>query len=242
MKPTPSAFSLLIAAAIAGQAIFAPRIVAQIATEPSAPPQSVRAIAPVYPLELLLQKKSGSAEVRFTVDSSGRPLFVSATGSEPAFARALLADIESNEFMPPRVNGKPQTVTARFRYPFNGEAGLDPLARQILEELRKPAPSIVSVDQLDKRPTPIRRDAPTYPASLQSDGLSGKAEIEVVIDRNGRVLFPRIASASHEDCGWAAAVAVTRWKFQPPTKDGKPVDVRMTIPVNFDHTKMVATF
>jgi outer membrane biosynthesis protein TonB len=47
------------------------------------------------------------------------------------------------------------------------------------------------------------------------------------------VLFPRIVSASHEDFGWAASVAVAQWRYQPPQKDGRSVEVRMTVPILF---------
>jgi TonB family protein len=126
---------------------------------------------------------------------------------------------------------------------FSGEAGLDPVAKQILAELRKPKPAIYTVNQLDKKPVAVRQEPhPAYPYALQSDGLSGQAEIEVVIDRDGRVLFPRIVSASQEDFGWAAAVAVSRWRFQPPTKDGQKVDARLTIPFTFDYAKMASSW
>ena len=59
--------------------------------------------------------------------------------------------------------------------------------------------------------------------------------------RDGRVLFPRIVSASHEDFGWAAATAVAQWKFNPPMRNGQRVDVRMVVPVMFDAQKLASS-
>jgi len=123
-------------------------------------------------------------------------------------------------------------------FQFDGEASLDPEARRILAELRKPAPAIFTAAQLDERPKVIQQTSPAYPRALKDDGLTGQAEIEFVVSRDGRVLFPRIVSASHEDFGWAATVAVAQWRYQPPQKDGRNVEVRMTVPILFTAQKL----
>lgn len=205
-------------------------------------PKSVRATSPVYPFELLTQGREGTAEVEFTIMYSGRAILASVVNaSDPAFAKALLADIEANEFLPPRVNGQPKPTQGQIRYSFNGTAGLDPAARQILAELRKPMPGIPDANLLDKKPVANRQDQPAYPYSLQSDGTSGRAEIEVVVDRTGRVLFPRVVSATNDDLGYAAAAAA-HMRYQPGQKNGQPVDCRLTITINYDATKMAASW
>jgi TonB family protein len=207
------------------------------------PAQSVRNIAPVYPYHLLIQGKAGTAEVEFTVEYSGRAILTAVVdASDPAFAKALLADVEANEFLPLRMNGLPKLTPAQIRHSFDSTAGLDPTARQILTELRKPMPAIAHADQLDKKPATVRQDQPVYPYSLQSDGVSSRAELEIVIDRTGRVLFPRVVSATNEDVGYAAAAAVARWRYQPPLKNGQPVDARLTVTINYDPAKMAASW
>jgi TonB family protein len=213
------------------------------AAAPTASVNSVRKMAPVYPYEYLLQNKTGSAEVQFTVEYSGRAIMVrKVDASDDLFAKALMADVESNEFIPPRVNGEPRLTTGKLRFAFNGDPGLDAIQKSILTELRKPKPAIVSVKELDKAPFPVRQDPPNFPYALQSDAVSGKAEVEFVIDRDGRVVFPRIVSASHEDFGWAAATAVSRWRYSAPVKGGQKVDARMTLVINFDAATLATTW
>lgn len=203
----------------------------------------VRKLNPVYPLDELLKGKTGTAEVRFMVDYSGRPTMTTiASATSPVFGRALLAEIESNEFLPPRVNGQPQLALTGERYVFNGEASLEPNERRVLGELRKSGSGIAATSELDKPLTPIRRDPPVFPSALQSESVSGRAEIEFIVDMDGRVVLPRIANASHEDFGWSAATAISRWRFQPPLKGGQKVDVRTTVVINYDGAKGVATF
>jgi TonB family protein len=200
--------------------------------------QASRAFNPVYPYEALIAGRAGWAEIGFTVDSSGRAILASPVGaSEPAFAQAFMADIEAVEFSPPRRNGQPLMSLGKERYNFPAKPALDTVALEILAELRKPEPAITPVTALDSKPEAIRKPVATYPWVLRGDEISGEAEIEFVIDRNGRPLFPRIVSATHEDFGWAAATAVKNWRFKSPMKNGVKVDTRVTEKIIYDLKK-----
>jgi len=236
---------LLLAALALSSVGLAPLSLAAPAKDesPLPAPLSVRTINPVYPLDLLLQGKSGWAEVHFTVEYSGHAILSNPLGSsDPLFAKALQAEIEGTEFMPPRRNGAPVLSSTQQRFSFSGETSLDPVAKQILAELRKPKPAIYTADQLDAKLTPIRQEPPAFPYAQRSDGVSGKAEVEVIIDKDGRPLFPRIISATYDDFGWAAATAIKRWKFPSPMKGGQKVEARVTIPFTFDFSKLAATW
>lgn len=198
------------------------------------PPQAKRRVAPVYPFEMLVAGRSGWAEADFLVDHSGRAQFTNPHGSDREFALAITAMVEASDFSPARKGKRPLMAPSIERYSFNGEASLDLEARRILTEIRQGGERIVATAALSARPTPIKQSTPVYPRGLKCDKQTGQAEIEFIINREGRVLFPRIISASHEDFGWAAATAVSQWRFQPPVKDGQAVDVRMTVPVIFD--------
>lgn len=203
-------------------------------------PQARHRVAPVYPYEMLVSGKSGWAEADFVVDHAGRAQFTSPHGSDKAFAKAVAAMVEASDFSPARKDKRAVMAPSMERYTFNGEASLDFDARRVLNEIRQGGEGIVAVSELNERPKAVRQAAPVYPRALKSDGMTGQAEIEFIIDREGRVLFPKIVSASHEDFGWAAATAVSQWRFQPVEKDGQKVDVRMTVPVIFDARQLAA--
>ncbi len=221
---------------------FGTGLVAQTSELERIIPKSVRNVAPVYPYEMLIEGREGRAEVEFTVEYSGRAVLASvSSASDPAFAKALIADIEANEFIPPRINGLPRISPAVLRYAFNSTAGLDERSREILAELRKPRPNLASENQLDKKLSPLRQEV-RYPYSVLNDGVSGEATIEIVVDRTGRVLFPRIVSATTSDIGYAAATAVSRWRFPAPIKGGQPVDARIQVKVSYDAAKMASSW
>jgi len=203
--------------------------------------QAKRAINLIYPYQMLLEGKPGWADASFVIDYAGRPLFANPAGSsDPAFAKAAVAMVEANEFTPAKKGHHSTMTPTSLHFAFDGEATLDADARRVLAELRKPQPAICSLQELDQRPKVLSQDAPVYPRALKDDGITGQAEIEFVVSSEGKVLFPRIVSASQEDFGWAAAIAVGQWRFQPPTKNGQKVDVRMTVPVLFDARKLAA--
>jgi len=194
---------------------------------------------PLYPYEMVLAGKSGSTDASFVVDYAGRPLFAVAAGaSDRAFAKAAIAMVEASEYSPGRKGTRCVMSPTSEHFQFDGEASLNPDARRVLGELRKPSPAILSLTQLDERPKVIEQISPAYPRALKDDGLTGQAEIEFIVSRDGAVLFPRVVSATHEDFGWAAAVAVAQWRYQPPLKGGRNVDVRMTVPILFTAQKL----
>ena len=194
---------------------------------------------PIYPYEMVLSGQSGSVDANFVVDYAGRPLFtVAATSTDRAFAKAAIAMVEASAYSPGRKGSRRVMSPTSEHFQYDGEASLDSDARRVLAELRKPSPAILSVAQLDERPKIIQQVSPSYPRALKDDGITGQAEIEFIVSRDGRVLFPRIVSASYEDFGWAATVAVAQWRYEPPQKDGQNVEVRMTVPILFTAQKL----
>ncbi len=202
-------------------------------------PAARRQPMPVYPYDMLIKGRSGWANASFVVDYMGRPLFTNPAGaSDRAFALSVVAMVEASEFTP-GMKGKSRVMSPlKEHYEFPGESSFDPEARRVLAELRKAKPSIPNTLDLDEKPKVLAQVSPVYPRALKDDGLTGQAEIEFVIDRDGRVLFPRIISASHEDFGWAAATAISQWRFQPPRRGGQVVAARMTVPVLFTAQKL----
>lgn len=243
----PAKAPATVAAAPAAAPASAPPkapVVAAASTPAAAPatgvtlPAPKRKATPVYPYEMLINGEPGWADASFVVDYTGRPLFANPAGaSNRAFAMAVVAMVEASAYNPGRKGKEAVLTPSKEHYEFAGESSLDPEAKRILGELRNHA-SILTTNDLDTRPKVVQQVSPAYPRALKDDGLTGQAEIEFIIDREGRVLFPRIVSASHEDFGWAAATAVAQWKFQPPQKGGRNVEAKMSVPILFTAQKL----
>jgi TonB family protein len=75
--------------------------------------------------------------------------------------------------------------------------------------------------------------APAYPEALRAEGPKGSADVEFIIDRDGRIRWPRVVKTTHPEFGQAALVAINQWVFDLPTRSGQPADVRVRIPFQF---------
>ena len=82
-------------------------------------------------------------------------------------------------------------------------------------------------------PMKVKDVKPIYPMSAQADRRQGVAIIEAVIDTNGTVADAKVIRSIGEDLDNAALDAVLQWQFQPTLLNGRPVQLIMTVTVNF---------
>ena len=83
-----------------------------------------------------------------------------------------------------------------------------------------------------RAPTKIRDVHPVYPPDALAAGVQGVVIIEAVIDETGAVANAHVLR-SVPQLDDAALSAVSRWQFTPTQVNGQPVNVIMTVTVNF---------
>lgn len=199
---------------------------------PGGAPMPVFVVDPVWPLERQLQGEAGSATVEFRVNELGLVRDVKVReASAPEFGEALRAAVEMWAFEKPYEEGRVFSVNLVKREEFKPEA-VPAAVTRVLEAWRRG--EIGAAKGLDEKLTPIYRVAPIYPAALKAaGGPKGTAQVEFVIDREGRVRLPRVVAASAPEFGWAAATAVSQWIFRTPRRGGEAVDVKVRLPMEF---------
>ena len=83
-------------------------------------------------------------------------------------------------------------------------------------------------------PVKLNHVAPIYPQTMRDAGSEGVVPMEALIGRDGAVLSVRVLSAQvHPEFAMAAVDAVRQWRFRPTLLNGKPVEVLMTVSVQF---------
>jgi TonB family protein len=110
---------------------------------------------------------------------------------------------------------------------------------------RRPA-SITPIGDTGGSPTPVRvggniraprklvDEKPVYPRRMVEAGLEGKVSVEAVIGIDGRVARARATTGQvHPELAQAAVDAVRQWRFEPTLLNGAPVEVVMTVSVDF---------
>jgi periplasmic protein TonB len=96
-----------------------------------------------------------------------------------------------------------------------------------------PAPRTpVKVGGLIQAPRKIVNVAPVYPSIAQSNRVQGKVVLEALIDVDGRVNHVRVLEPVPLLTD-AAISAVRQWVFTPTKLNGQPVQVIMTVTVDF---------
>jgi protein TonB len=94
------------------------------------------------------------------------------------------------------------------------------------------APQTVRVGGDVKPPLKTKNVPPVYPALAASAKVQGVVIVEATIGVDGKVKDVKVIR-SLKLLDDAAVAAVKEWEFKPTVIDGHPVQVIMTIPINF---------
>ncbi|HVU35050.1 MAG TPA: energy transducer TonB [Opitutaceae bacterium] len=82
-------------------------------------------------------------------------------------------------------------------------------------------------------PRPFTGPAPEYPVNLWRKHVRGQAVIGFVVSETGRVLEPKISSATDPAFGDSALEAARMWRFLPRVRNGKTVATPVEMPFAF---------
>lgn len=194
----------------------------------------------VYPFSKLLENKRitmlGVAVVRS--DGLIGEVTWKTEGVDQVWKLAATAMLETAKLKPATKKEKAVSTMMLLRVFFDtqdGSARISDSAAAILKRLRLEGPNVkfVSPRNLDEKIGSLKRINPVFPREFYGEKTEGKALIEFFIDKKGYAQLPRIISASEPAFGYAAVQAVAKWEFEPPLKDGKPVVVKVRVPVKF---------
>jgi TonB family protein len=79
----------------------------------------------------------------------------------------------------------------------------------------------------------VQSVAAAYPAGARSDDIEGEVGVEIVLDREGRVIEARVVRPAGHGFDEAALKAVRAYRFSPAQREGHTVRVRMPWTVQF---------
>lgn len=86
----------------------------------------------------------------------------------------------------------------------------------------------------DSPPTAIKRVTPEYPELASAAGATGTVLVEIIVDKNGRVISARvIKSDTIKSLEEAARKAAMDWLFNPAKQRDLPVKAKIVIPFEF---------
>ncbi|MDA1264766.1 MAG: TonB family protein [Planctomycetota bacterium] len=144
--------------------------------------------------------------------------------ADPTLARVEFADLPAGidrPFRRPRVKSEPVTQS-------------QPLVEQEVtappKPLDAPPPTQAPVgtpDPVEARPTPLHNPAP-YPKRAYEREIEGAVVLELTVDVTGEVIAAVVTASSGSSLlDKAALAAVDEWRFEPGTRDGAPVEMKL---------------
>jgi protein TonB len=98
-----------------------------------------------------------------------------------------------------------------------------------------PPEGVVDVHVVEEAPVLLSHPVPRYPDILRQAGIEGRVVVEAVIDTMGRAEHEglRIVSSSHALFAPEARALVLGSRYRPARFGGRPVRVRILVPVGF---------
>lgn len=197
-------------------------------------------VLPDYPGMLRLQGvPDGETLLALSRASDGRPRDVLALETtRPEFARAAMDAVREWRFLPaePSVGAtseRPRLVRFLFKA---GGVVMVPSQAPVVREKGVAAPSDykpVLFSDLDRMPEAISQPLPMFPASLIGKTKSGEANVAFFVDESGGVRVPVVSAATEPEFAMAALETVAKWRYQPPTRAGRPVVAYESLVIQF---------
>jgi TonB family protein len=174
------------------------------------------------------------------------PFPPSRSSESTAFRRAFVppASRASDSAAPPTSIPVPPSLV-----PASGGAGLSSGVPALVEavsqsasptapEVPRPVVSIVPQEpaRVGGKSQELRRisaPTPVFPAFAKEQHVSGAVTLEATVDRQGAVTQVN-ALRGHPYLVRAAKDAVLKWRYQPATLNGQPIEAKVTITINFE--------
>jgi TonB family protein len=113
--------------------------------------------------------------------------------------------------------------------------GLSLLRFGQLEQAPSPPEPVFTLGNGVTAPRVIVQVEPQYTSAAMRQKIEGAVVLEAVVQADGRLQDIKVVKPLDKQYGLdqSALDAATKWRFEPGTKDGKPVNVRVTLEMRF---------
>jgi TonB family protein len=167
----------------------------------------------------------GAAIVELSIGEDGRPRNVKAQRPSDPVGEAAAKTVGSWQFQPGQAGGKPASATASIEF----ECGRYPGAA--------PDSSVYTPGNEVTSPLPVLKPEPVYSQEARDAKFQGTVWLRLVVDPTGRPSRLRVVKMAGLGLDEKALEAASQWRFQPGTKDGRPVSVQTQVEVAFHLTE-----
>jgi TonB family protein len=196
-----------------------------------------KTIIPKYPSTA----RSGSMVLELTIRPNGTVEAVKAVRSLPGATRAAFVAVKQWKFRPVIFRGKPAwaVLDILISNPWRSEAPTinppRPGTTQMSDASR--APKCVPVSELSVTPRKVHDQKPDVSDLVGVKTHAGVLIFEITVLPSGRVTDIHLVKEAERQDPWPTLVerwrsAISEWRFEPATINGKPVAVCLTVAIN----------
>jgi TonB family protein len=82
-------------------------------------------------------------------------------------------------------------------------------------------------------PKAVYQPNPDYAERPRRKKLQGVVVLSMIVSADGTVRDPQVTQSLDKDLDKKAVECVKKWRYEPATKDGKPVAMRVAVEVDF---------
>ena len=206
-------------------------------------------VRPKYPKDALKAGVEGVVELKAAISPDGKTENLSLVSGPPAFTKLSLDAVQKWRFYPMLISNVPKQTTYNVKMSFN--LILQEVTPHVMLESPLPVapplpdsvPPVTSTPEgpvyhvhTDAGLTPPRATYqidPEFSEDARKEKQSGNVEINLIVGTDGLPRDLRPVCTDWPSFTEKALEAVRQWRFQPGTKDGKPVQVEIHVEVEF---------
>jgi TonB family protein len=209
------------------------------------PGRLVYRVDPQYPKEAQKQKIQGTVVLQVTVEKNGNVDDIAILSGDLTLADAAVDAVSAWKFEPYTQNGSSVQVRQTMVFSFDPANKIGELDAQL------PPPTLAVGSPIPWRrekssgeeaydvghgvtaPRAIYAPDPPYDENARKAMYQGTSLLSLIIGADGQPRNIRVIRGLGKALDVKAVETVSKWKFQPGTKDGKPVAVYAVIEVRF---------
>jgi len=210
---------------------------ASILCAQTAPLRIEQTVEARFPAALAFSSLSeGEARVVINVDADGKLIDWLVTGyTNKAFADEAVAVLKQWHYVPAIEKGQPVGVRLELCFAFEARGRVvSLLAIETPEVLFRQAGAgqryitrVCHLQELDRPIAPLNPASPVNPLQAGAPAEARSVLVDFYIDEHGQPRMPVVVNSPQTILAQAAVDALNRWRFNAPTRGGKPMTVRV---------------
>jgi TonB family protein len=188
---------------------------------------------PMFPVALVGEGITrGQAIIAISVSAEGKLTDWLVLGyTQKSLAQSCIEALKQWKMSPARLDGEPVPVQARLTFNFTVDGAV--ISFNVINHFLYDRYAALgdgrleyrvhNAGEIDRVPARVSTPAPLYAAEAEKQGVRGKVLVHFYIDEQGVVRLPSVEAGAHPYLSEQAVAAVREWRFEPPTRYGRPV-------------------